>query len=279
MITFPIAKINLGLNIVERRTDGYHNLETVFYPIALQDALEVLPMSDDFPSTVDCDLKVTNTILNGDEQQNLVVKAYMLLKQDFPTLPRIHTHLWKGIPAQAGMGGGSSDGAYMIRLLNEEFNLCLTTSQMTDYAAQLGADCPFFIHSKPCYAEGIGERLEPIDISLKGWYIAIVRPNIPVSTKEAFSQIKPHHPIKNCRQIVEKPVSTWRDELINDFEESVFSQFPAIGEVKTKLYEMGATYAAMSGSGSALFGLFQQCPKELSQTFLGMFTFCSLIEK
>jgi len=278
MIIFPIAKINLGLNIVERRPDGYHNLETVFYPIALHDVLEVQQMNDKFPSSVDCDLKVTNMNLNGDEQDNLVVKAYKLLKKDFPALPRIHTHLWKGIPVQAGMGGGSSDGAFMIRLLNDEFKLGLTTTQMESYAAQLGADCAFFIQSTPCYAEGIGERLEPINMSLHGWYLAVVRPNIPVSTKEAFSRIHPHYPKNNCRQIVRQPVTTWRDELINDFEESVFSLFPAIGDIKAKLYKIGATYAAMSGSGSALFGLFQQCPEKLGQTFPDMFTFCTLLD-
>ncbi len=278
MTIFPIAKINLGLNVVERRPDGYHNLETVFYPVQLKDALEVHPMGNDFPSTVDCDLKVTNTILSGDEQQNLVVRAYRMLKDDFPTLPRIHTHLWKGIPAQAGMGGGSSDGAYMIRLLNETFNLKLTTNQMKDYAARLGADCTFFIQSVPCYAEGIGERLVPINLNLKGWYIAVVRPDIPVSTKEAFSRIHPHHPRKNCRQVVSQPVETWREELTNDFEESVFALYPTIGEVKEKLYKMGAIYAAMSGSGSALFGLFTQRPNNLEQTFPGMFTYCSLLD-
>ncbi len=278
MTISPIAKINLGLNVVERRPDGYHNLETVFYPVQLKDALEVHPMGNEFPSPVDCDLKVTNTVLAGDEQQNLVVRAYRMLKEDFPTLARIHTHLWKGIPAQAGMGGGSSDGAYMIRLLNETFNLKLTTNQMKEYAARLGADCAFFIQSIPCYAEGIGERLVPINLSLKGWYIAIVRPDIPVSTKEAFSRIHPHHPLKNCRQIVAQPVETWREELINDFEESVFALYPAIGEVKEKLYKMGAIYAAMSGSGSALFGLFTQHPENLKQTFPGMFTYCSLLD-
>ncbi len=274
MITFPIAKINLGLNVVERRPDGYHNLETVFYPIPIKDALEIQPMHPDFPTDVDCDLKVTNMVIAGDEQKNLVVRAYQLLKQDYPVLPHIHTHLWKGIPLQAGMGGGSSDCAYMIRLLNECFSLGLTEEQMISYAARLGADCAFFIKSVPCYAEGIGERLEPISLNLHGWYIAVVRPNIPVPTREAFSLIHPHRPAKNCRQVVSQPIDTWRDDLVNDFEESVFTLHPKIGAVKTKLYETGATYAAMSGSGSALFGLFKQHPDRLSQIFPDMFTFC-----
>ena len=273
-ISFPIAKINLGLNVAEKRPDGYHNLQTVFYPVPLKDALEVQVMDSAFPSDYDCDLKVTNATIDGDEQRNLVVRAYQLLKKDFPTLPRIHTHLWKGIPTQAGMGGGSSDCAYMLVLLNQQFHLGLTEKQLIDYAAQLGADCAFFILSRPCYAEGIGEKLQPIDLSLNGYYLAVVRPDIPVPTKEAFSRIHPHYPAQNCRETVMQPVETWRDTLVNDFEESVFTLHPEIGNIKQQLYNMGATYAAMTGSGSALFGLFKECPDTLSQTFPNMFTFC-----
>ncbi len=272
MVTFPIAKINLGLNVVEKRADGYHNLQTVFYPVPLMDALEVTPMAQGFPSNVDCDLKVTNIAIEGDEQRNLVVRAYQLLKEDFPTLPRLHAHLWKGIPTQAGMGGGSSDCAYMIRLLNELFELQLSDEQMMRYAARLGADCAFFVLSKPCYAEGIGEQLEPIDLDLSGWYIGVVRPDIPVPTKEAFSRIKPHYPKQCCKDIVMQPIETWREALVNDFEESVFALHPEIGAIKAKLYDMGATYAAMSGSGSALFGLFKEEPR-LQEAFNGEFTF------
>lgn len=277
MINFPIAKINLGLNVVEKRPDGYHNLQTVFYPVPIKDALEVHVMDEAFPSDYDCDLKVTNITIEGDEQRNLVVRAYQLLKQDFPTLPRIHSHLWKGIPTQAGMGGGSSDCAYMMLLLNQQFQLGLTDEQLIEYAAKLGADCAFFILSRPCYAEGIGEKLQPIDMSLSGYYIAVVRPDIPVPTKEAFSRIRPHYPAQNCRETVMQPVETWRDTLINDFEESVFALHPEIGNIKQQLYDMGATYAAMSGSGSALFGLFKKQPDSLSQEFPNMFTFSSIL--
>ena len=277
MINFPIAKINLGLNVVEKRPDGYHNLQTVFYPVPIKDALEVHVMDEAFPSDYDCDLKVTNITIEGDEQRNLVVRAYQLLKQDFPTLPRIHSHLWKGIPTQAGMGGGSSDCAYMMLLLNQQFRLGLTDEQLIEYAAKLGADCAFFILSRPCYAEGIGEKLQPIDLSLSGYYIAVVRPDIPVPTKEAFSRIRPHYPAQNCRETVMQPVGTWRDTLINDFEESVFALHPEIGNIKQQLYDMGATYAAMSGSGSALFGLFKKQPDSLSQEFPNMFTFSSIL--
>jgi len=257
MITFPIAKINLGLNVVEKRADGYHNLETVFYPVKIKDALEVYEMADDFPSDTDCDLKVTNCLIDGDEQRNLVVRAYHLLKQDFPSLPRVHVHLYKGIPMQAGMGGGSSDCSYMITLLNRMFSLGLTEQQMIDYAARLGADCAFFINSRPCYAEGIGERMFPIELNLTGWYLAIVRPAIPVSTKEAFSLITPQRPLRNCRDIVMQPMDTWRNQLTNDFEKSVFTLHPEIGAIKDRLYDMGAVYASMSGSGSSLYGFFR----------------------
>ncbi|MBP3787766.1 MAG: 4-(cytidine 5'-diphospho)-2-C-methyl-D-erythritol kinase [Prevotella sp.] len=275
MIVFPIAKINLGLNVVEKRPDGYHNLQTVFYPVPIKDALEVQQMDEGFPSDVDCDLKVTNIAIEGDEQRNLVVRAYLLLKQDFPTLPRIHTHLWKGIPTQAGMGGGSSDCAYMIRLLNALFDLQLSDEQMIRYAARLGADCAFFIKSEPCYAEGIGEKMQPIGLDLSEWYIGVVRPDIPVPTKEAFSRIHPHYPQVCPKEAVMQPVETWRETLVNDFEESVFALHPEIGAIKEQLYKMGATYAAMSGSGSALFGLFKERPDTLSRQFPDMFTFCS----
>ena len=272
MIRFPIAKINLGLNIVERRPDGYHNLETVFYPVPIKDVLEVFPMDEKFPSSVDCDLKVSNIQIEGDEQKNLVVRAYQLLKQDFPQqMQRVHAHLFKRIPTQAGMGGGSSDCAVMISLLNDLFGLGLNNQQMIDYAARLGADCPFFVLNRPVYAEGIGERMQPIHLDLSSWVLAIVRPNIPVSTKEAFSYIHPKRPAKNCREIVAQPVETWRDELTNDFEPSVFQIHPEIGQIKDDLYQMGAVYAAMSGSGSALFGLFRKSV-DLSSHFKGMFT-------
>ena len=258
MITFPIAKINLGLNVVEKRADGYHNLQTVFFPVPLLDALDVQEMGAEFPSQYDCDLKVSNIHIDGDEQCNLVVRAYNLLKQDFPDMPRVHAHLYKGIPTQAGMGGGSSDCGFMITLLNKMFNLGLSDEQMIQYAARLGADCAFFILNKPCYAEGIGEKLQPIQLSLSGWYLSLVRPEIPVSTREAFALINPHYPEFNCKEVVQLPVEEWRGKLTNDFEDSVFAVHPELGAVKDRLYQLGATYAAMSGSGSTLFALSKQ---------------------
>ena len=270
MISFPVAKINLGLNVVEKRPDGYHNLETVFYPVPLKDALEVTLMDEAFPSPYDCDLKVTNIKVEGDEQRNLVVRAYNLLKQDFPQMPRVHAHLYKAIPTQAGMGGGSSDCAAMLLLLNKMFALQLTEQQLIDYAARLGADCPIFILNRPAYAEGIGERLQPLNLNLNGYHLAVVRPDIPVPTKEAFSLIKPCKPQKNCRAVIEQPIETWRDELTNDFERSVFALHPEIGAIKQRLYDMGAVYAAMSGSGSAAFGIFREEPC-FDGAFDGMF--------
>jgi len=273
MIIFPIAKVNLGLNVVERRPDGYHNLQTVFYPVGIQDALEIFPMAEDFPSEADCDIKVSNIPIEGDEQRNLVVRAYQLLKQDFPNLPRLHVHLYKGIPTQAGMGGGSSDASAMLRLLNTSFQLNLSDEKLISYASILGADCAIFILNRPAYAEGIGEKLYPMDVDLSGWYMAVVRPDIPVPTKEAFARIKPHFPQKCCRDIVMQPVETWKEELVNDFEESVFALHPELAAIKERLYQLGATYAAMSGSGSALFGLFRQ-PIDLRSSFEGMFSTC-----
>ena len=263
MINFPIAKINLGLNVVSKRDDGYHNLETVFYPVPIKDALEVFPMEDGFPSDVRCDLKVTNLFIDGDEQKNLVVKAYNMIAQDYE-LPRVHVHLYKHIPTQAGMGGGSSNCAYMIRLLNEMFSLGMSDEKMIGYAARLGADCAFFIKAQPAYAEGIGEKLQPISIDLSGCKMLVVRPNIPVSTKEAFSLITPQVPKKNCLDIVRQPIETWKDEHVNDFERSVFAIHPEIGRLKEMMYEQGAVYAAMSGSGSSVFGLFSDTPDEKS---------------
>lgn len=194
-----------------------------------------------------------------------------MLAERYP-LPRIHAHLHKSIPTQAGMGGGSSDCAYMIRLLNESFKLGMSQEEMISHAALLGADCPFFILGRPAYAEGIGEQLHPIDLDLGGWHIVVVRPDIPVPTKDAFSLVTPQQPDANCRDIVMQPVETWRDTLVNDFEHSVFTLHPEIGRIKERLYDLGAVYAAMSGSGSSVFGLFRN-PIKPAEHFKDMFTY------
>lgn len=270
MVNFPIAKINLGLNIVGCRADGYHDLETVFYPVTgLRDVLEVYPMDGAFPSAVGCDLKITNMPIEGDEESNLVVRAYNLLASHY-SLPRVHAHLYKAIPTQAGLGGGSSDCAYMIRLLNSMFRLGMTQREMMRLAVTLGADCPFFVMSSPAYGEGIGEMLEPIELHLGGLFLCIVRPDIPVSTREAFAHVVARKPVRCCRDIVRGPIASWRGHLVNDFEESVFAAHPEIGAVKERLYAEGALYAAMSGSGSSVFGIFQEEPL-LGDAFAGMY--------
>lgn len=273
MIVFPCAKINLGLNIVSEREDGYHNLETVFYPIPLYDALEIKYMDEKFPSQVACDLKVTGNAVECDEQNNLVVKAYNLLAEDYK-LPRVHAHLYKHIPSQAGLGGGSSDAAFMIRLLDERFRLNIGNPEMEKYAARLGADCAFFIEAEPVYAEGIGDELMPVDGpkgNLNGYYLAIVKPDIAVSTKEAYAAITPTATSKSCREIVRQPIETWKEELVNDFEAPIFKLHPELAEIKAKLYQQGAKYAAMSGSGSALFGIFETEPNGLKEMFQDCF--------
>lgn len=273
MITFPCAKINLGLNIVSKRPDGYHNLETVFYPIPLTDALEIKYMDEKFPSESPCDLKITGNDVDCNEEDNLVIKAYQLLAADFQ-LPRVHAHLVKRIPTQAGLGGGSSDAAYMIRLLDERFRLNIGIPEMERYAAKLGADCAFFITADPSYAEGIGDVLMPVDVpgaGLGGYYLAVVKPSVAVSTRDAYAAIVPKTPAKCCRDIVRQPIETWKDELVNDFEAPIFAMHPELAAIKQRLYDAGAVYAAMSGSGSALFGIFREQPTGLEKEFEGMF--------
>lgn len=273
MITFPCAKINLGLNIVSKRPDGYHNLETVFYPIPLTDALEIKYMDEKFPSESPCDLKITGNDVDCNEEDNLVIKAYQLLAADFQ-LPRVHAHLMKRIPTQAGLGGGSSDAAYMIRLLDERFRLNIGIPEMERYAAKLGADCAFFITADPSYAEGIGDVLMPVDVpgaGLGGYYLAVVKPSVAVSTRDAYAAIVPKAPAKCCRDIVRQPIETWKEELVNDFEAPIFAMHPELAAIKQRLYDAGAVYAAMSGSGSALFGIFREQPTGLEKEFEGMF--------
>lgn len=273
MITFPCCKINLGLNVVEERPDGYHNIETVFYPVPLTDVLEIKKMDERFPCDGDCDVKVSGNYSAGDDKDNLVVKAYNLIAADFD-VPRIHAHLYKRIPVGAGLGGGSSDGAYMIKLLDERFRLNMGNAEMERYAAKLGADCPFFISAEPSYATGIGDELEPADDedgNLNGYTVVIVKPDIVVSTAEAYKAIKPAAPKLNCRAVVRQPIETWRNDLSNDFEAPVFNQHPELKDIKDKLYSLGAVYAQMSGSGAALYGIFESEPEGIKKEFPSCF--------
>ena len=253
MITFPNAKINLGLNIVEKRPDGYHNLETIFYPIPLQDALEITPCEG---GERKYKLAQSGIQIAGDDENNLVVKAYKLLDEQY-NLPPIEINLLKHIPSGAGLGGGSADAAFMLCMLNQHFQLNIPNQQLEVYAARLGADCAFFVENKPTFAEGIGNIFSPIELSLKGYKLVLVKPDIFVSTRDAFAQIKPKRPIISLKEVAKMPVEEWKTYMVNDFEESVFPQFPAIGDIKALLYDMGAIYASMSGSGSSVFALFK----------------------
>lgn len=280
MIAYPCCKINLGLNIVNKRKDGYHNLETIFYPVPLHDVIEINKMHEDFPSMLNCDIKVTGTYLNNcDDKDNLVVKAYNLLAKRF-YLPRIHAHLYKQIPSQAGLGGGSADAAYMIKMLNEHFHLKINNDEMQQLATKLGADCAFFINAKAAFATGIGNELTPIKTeinALKGCYLTLIKPDIAISTAEAYSNIKPQQPKKCCKDIISQPISTWKEELKNDFEEPLFTKYTELKDIKKRLYEEGALYAQMSGSGSTIFGIFDKKPKNVEQIFKGNFIYnCSL---
>ena len=268
MITFPNAKINLGLNIIEKRPDGYHNLETIFYPINLQDALEVTRREN---NDKEYTLHISGSSLEGEPEDNLVVKAYKLLKKDYPGLLPVDIHMYKHIPAGAGLGGGSSDAACMIKLLNDKFSLGLSTERMEEYAVKLGADCAFFIRNKPVFATGIGNLFEPVELSLKGYHIILIKPDIFVSTRDAFAEIKPVRPAVSLKEIVKQPIETWKSSMKNDFEDSVFKKFPEIAAIKDELYDLGAVYAAMSGSGSSVYGIFKAPIENVEDKFCGCF--------
>lgn len=268
MITFPNAKINLGLNVIEKRPDGYHNLETVFYPINLQDALEVTRREK---GGCEYTLRVSGTPIDGEPDSNLVVKAYKLLKEHYPAMQPVDIHMYKHIPVGAGLGGGSSDAAYMIKLLNDKFSLGMTTEQMEEYAARLGADCAFFVRNRPVFATGIGNVFEPVEVSLRGYYIVLVKPDIFVSTRDAYAEIKPARPAVSLKEMVDLPVAAWKDCMKNDFEEPVFRKYPEIAAIKDKLYDLGAVYASMSGSGSSVYGIFDEPVENVEDKFCGCF--------
>lgn len=253
MIAFPNCKINLGLSIIEKRADGYHELETIFYLVGLKDMVEIVHNND---STNPIQFSHTGLAIPGDETQNLCVKAYHLLKKDFPSIPSVKIHLHKHIPMGAGLGGGSSDGTAVLKLMNDQFNLGLNTNQLIKYAAQLGSDCPFFVYDSTCYATGRGEILQPYHCDLSKYKIALIHPGIHVSTAWAFGQLNPHPKAKSIAEIVAQPIDTWKTSLINDFEAPIFLAHPLLEEIKNELYKTGAIYASMSGSGSSIFGIF-----------------------
>ncbi len=255
MISFPNCKINLGLNIIAKRADGFHDLETVFYPIAIKDVLEIVQQQHE---TTDLEFASSGLQIDGDTGDNLCIKAYRLLKKDFPQLPAIKMHLHKSIPMGAGLGGGSADGAFTLKLLNQKFKLNLSNDQLINYSLQLGSDCPFFILNQPCYAEGRGEKLQPINLDLSAYQFLIINPGIHINTGWAFSQIQPKKPAQTVKEIINQPIETWESELMNDFEEPVFQSHPEIKAIKENLYAQGGVYASMTGSGSTVFGIFKK---------------------
>ena len=269
MILYPNAKINIGLNVVEKRTDGYHNLETVFYPINLLDALEI---TTDEHQADSVKLKVSGEAIAGRPSDNLVMKACNLMRSMFPEkIERLSVHLHKHIPTGAGLGGGSSDAAFTIKALNEKFSLGMSVDQMEQLSAQLGADCPIFIKNQPVFAEGIGDIFTDIDIVLKGKILVLVKPDISVSTADAYSLVSPHKPQQSLRESLRLPVEEWKNHVVNDFESSVFKKFPEIAAIKDRLYDLGALYASMSGSGSAVYGIFNQPVQYVDEVFAGYF--------
>ncbi|MCD8287860.1 MAG: 4-(cytidine 5'-diphospho)-2-C-methyl-D-erythritol kinase [Porphyromonadaceae bacterium] len=263
MILFPNAKINLGLNILARRADGYHDIATVFYPIGWRDALEVVPSRE---SETGCRLHLSGMPVDAPVEDNLVVRAYCLLSEMHP-LPGVEVYLHKVIPYGAGLGGGSSDATFMMLLLRDLFSIPVRNDELAASVVHLGADCPFFLYNRPMLAEGIGDRLSPVEVSLRGYSLVLVKSQVSVSTAEAYSSVTLSRPEKPLSEILSFPVEKWREMLGNDFERSVFAQYPLLSHIKQQLYDLGAIYASLSGSGSALYGLFRLVPEEVERFF------------
>ncbi|GGK63686.1 4-(cytidine 5'-diphospho)-2-C-methyl-D-erythritol kinase [Rufibacter glacialis] len=255
MIQFPNAKINLGLQLVEKRPDGFHNLLSCFYPVGWTDALEILPTEGEASFTL------SGLPVPGAPTANLCWKAYQLLRRDF-ALPAIQMHLHKVIPMGAGLGGGSADAAFTLKILNQLFALQLTEEALEDYARQLGSDCAFFIRNQPVLAVEKGDVFETVPLDLVGWHLVLVYPNLVISTAEAYAGVSPRFPENDLKTMLAQEVATWRDRVVNDFEHSLFPKYPVLGQVKAQLYEMGAVYASMSGSGSTMYGLFKAAPPQ-----------------
>ncbi len=252
MLIFPNAKINIGLNVLNRRDDGYHNLETIFYPVNIKDALEIVEADE-------LSFESSGLEIPGRVEDNLCIKGYHLLKKDFD-VPPVKIHLHKHIPIGAGLGGGSADAAFFIRLINQNFNLGMTDEQMIGYARKLGADCAFFIKNKPVFAFEIGDEFEPVRLDLSKYQVVLVMPPVHVSTAEAYRGVKPAPVKDSLMDLIYEPIADWKKYIKNDFEASVFKDHPEIRGVKAALYEAGALYASMSGSGASVFGIFDTMP-------------------
>jgi 4-diphosphocytidyl-2-C-methyl-D-erythritol kinase len=258
MVVFPPAKINLGLHVLRKRKDGYHDIDTCFYPVSLTDVLEAVP-SESFQ------YRQTGMPIPGDVQENLCVRAYQLLRQKYQIDP-VEIHLHKIIPMGAGLGGGSSDGAHMLKILDTVFDLNLGSSRLKEYSAKLGSDCPFFIDSIPALGSGTGTDLAKTDLSLKGTHIQIIHPGVHVSTAQAYGSLEPRTDRQPVDEILRKPISQWKGVLINDFCQYIYDQYPVLADIEDELYANGAVYASMTGSGSAVYGLFESEPPAFSST-------------
>lgn len=250
MISFPNAKINLGLRITKKREDGFHDLESVFYPVPWREALEIIP-SPAFG------FNSTGISIPPASKGNLCEQAFYLLKKDF-SLPEIDIHLYKNIPIGAGLGGGSADAAFTIRLINDLFKLELSEMQMENYAAQLGSDCPFFVRNQVRFCYGKGDQFEDIPLSLKGKFILLIYPQLLITTKEAYAEVVPQKPVEDLRALVQAPFSEWPDRIVNDFEKFLFPKYPILSELKAWHYQNGAFYSSMTGSGSVVYGLYEE---------------------
>jgi 4-diphosphocytidyl-2-C-methyl-D-erythritol kinase len=259
MICFPNAKINLGLSVVSKRPDGFHNLETIFYPLLIRDVLELIPSQN-------TELITTGLAVPGDQNNNLVVKAYEKMKTLYPQTGALEIHLHKAIPMGAGLGGGSSDAAAMIIIINRLFKLHLSDDELMKRASELGSDCPFFMQNHPCFASGRGEMLESMDLDLSRYSFLFIHPEIKIETAWAFSNIEPKSPEYDLKKFILQPIETWRETIRNDFEIPVFREYPQLKKIKENLYSAGALYASMTGSGSTVFGIFRknEIPKMMS---------------
>jgi 4-diphosphocytidyl-2-C-methyl-D-erythritol kinase len=250
MVAFANAKINIGLQITEKRPDGFHNIASCFYPVGWADVVETIPAAEFSFSSSGIDIP-------GDPAKNLCVKAYELLKSDFE-LPPVAMHLLKIIPIGAGMGGGSSDAAFVLKLLNDTFKLSLSTAALQNYARRLGSDCAFFIENQPQFCFEKGDQFEDISLSLKGKGIVLVYPNLHISTAEAYAGVVPQKPEVDLREALQRPIEEWRHWVKNDFENGLFQKYPVLPQIKDQMYQQGALYASMTGSGSTVFGIFEE---------------------
>jgi 4-diphosphocytidyl-2-C-methyl-D-erythritol kinase len=255
MVSFPNAKINIGLNIVSKRQDGFHNIETIFYPIGLCDALEIIE-TENLGTT----MSTHGLGLDIDGMQNICIKAYQLLKTEFK-LPHVEMHLFKKIPSGAGLGGGSSDAAFALKQLNDLFGLGLSSDRLIEYSLKLGSDCAFFIENKAVFAHGRGEIFKPINLNLGQYFLYLVKPDVFVSTADAYNSVCPTKPQTSLIELINEPVVNWNDLIINDFEKIIFNVHPILDEIKLELYNAGTIYASMSGSGSSIYGIFKEQPK------------------